>query len=134
MIAVEVFGRDAGYDPKIDGIVRTEAMRLRTRVDKYYANEGSLDPVVIELPKGGYRPVLRQRTTAAPAAADRVGRTAWIAGRRRRFIGSTPGEDHRGVARRARVEGDDSFCGLVPAAEGMSELCLAELEAAVERD
>ena len=80
VIAVEVFGRGAGYDPKIDGIVRTEAMRLRTRLDKYYIDEGSLDPLVIELPKGGYRPVLRQRATAAPAAAAkaRVGSTTWI--------------------------------------------------------
>ncbi len=61
VIAVEVFGRDPGYDPKLDGIVRTEAMRLRARLDKYYAAEGSQDPLIIELPKGGYKPVFRQR-------------------------------------------------------------------------
>jgi TolB-like protein/tetratricopeptide (TPR) repeat protein len=79
VIAVEVFGRDPGYDPKLDGIVRTEAMRLRTRLAKYYAAEGSRDPLVIELPKGGYRPVLRQGPTVPPAAKVRFGRTAWIA-------------------------------------------------------
>ena len=63
VIAVEVFGRDPGYDPKLDGIVRTEAMRLRARLDKYYAAEGSRDPLIIELPKGGYRPVFRERPT-----------------------------------------------------------------------
>jgi hypothetical protein len=59
---VEVFGRKPGYDPKLDGIVRTEAIRLRARLEKYYADDGSRDPVVvIELPKGGYRPTLCTR-------------------------------------------------------------------------
>ena len=66
VIAVEVFGRYAGYDPKLDGVVRTEVMRFRTRLDRYYADEGSTDPLVIELPKGGYRPVFRQHFTAPP--------------------------------------------------------------------
>jgi Tfp pilus assembly protein PilF len=79
VIAVEVFGRDPGYDPKIDGIVRTEAMRLRARLDRYYAAEGSQDPLVIELPKGGYRPVLRPRPIAPPVAKERVGPAAWMA-------------------------------------------------------
>src|SRR5262245_59306324 len=60
LIAVEVFGRNPGYDPKEDAIVRTEAMRLRERLGKYYAGEGRGDPVIIELPKGGYTPVFRQ--------------------------------------------------------------------------
>jgi TolB-like protein len=79
VIAVEVFGREPGYDPKLDGIVRTEAMRLRARLDKYYAAEGSRDPLIIELPKGGYRPVFRERPTAQLVPAIRSRRTAWIA-------------------------------------------------------
>ena len=57
VIAVDVFGRKAGYDPKLDAIVRTEAVRLRARLEKYYQAEGSHDPLIIDLPKGGYRPV-----------------------------------------------------------------------------
>jgi TolB-like protein len=64
LIAVEVFGRKPDFDPKLDAIVRTEALRLRARLSKYYANEGSSDPVIIELPKGGYIPVFRQRESA----------------------------------------------------------------------
>ena len=80
VIAVEVFGRDPGYDPKLDGIVRTEAMRLRARLDKYYADEGSRDPLVIELPKGGYRPVFRDASDRAggPEAPIRRG-YRWVA-------------------------------------------------------
>ncbi len=59
VIAMEVFGRKPDYDPKLDAIVRTEAIRLRARLSKYYAGEGSGDPVIIELPKGGYSPVFQ---------------------------------------------------------------------------
>ncbi|HEY6345792.1 MAG TPA: hypothetical protein VIY49_30240 [Bryobacteraceae bacterium] len=65
VLAVEVFGRSTDHDPKRDPIVRTEAIRLRARLGEYYANGGSKDPVVIELPKGGYVPVLRH-VVAAP--------------------------------------------------------------------
>jgi hypothetical protein len=68
VIGVEVFGREAGYDPKRDLIVRTEARRLRVRLGEYYANSGKHDAVVIELPKGGYVP----NVCAAPAEADRL--------------------------------------------------------------
>src|SRR5262245_8774639 len=59
LVAIEVFGRTPGYDPKQDPIVRTEAMRLRARLSEYYLGEGKDDPVIIELPKGGYVPVIR---------------------------------------------------------------------------
>src|SRR5262249_11250561 len=48
VIAVEVFGRKADYDPKLDAIVRTEAVRLRARLQKFYAGEGSQEPLLIE--------------------------------------------------------------------------------------
>ena len=79
VIAVEVFGRQADYDPKLDAIVRTEAVRLRARLERYYAGEGSRDPIIIELPKGGYRPVFRERAPAADGPTPRPGWTRWIA-------------------------------------------------------
>ena len=67
---LEVFGRTPGYDTRLDSVVRTEAAKLRTRLAEYYAGDGAADPVVIELPKGGYTPVFHQieavrETTAA---------------------------------------------------------------------
>jgi TolB-like protein len=59
LVGVEVFGRRPDYDARQDSVVRTEAARLRTRLAEYYANGGATDPVVIELPKGGYKPVFR---------------------------------------------------------------------------
>ena len=65
IIGVEVFGRRPDYDPKLDSTVRTEAVRLRARLSKYYATEGSQDPLVLELPKGGYVPRCRPRAVGA---------------------------------------------------------------------
>src|SRR6516162_7040285 len=60
LLAIEVFGRPPDYDPKQDPIVRTEASRLRARLSEYYLGNGKDDPLVIELPKGGYVPALRR--------------------------------------------------------------------------
>jgi len=64
VIAVEVFRRGPDHDPKQKSIVRTEAARLRARLNEYYLGEGKKDALIIELPKGGYVPVFR------PAPAD----------------------------------------------------------------
>lgn len=54
VLGVEVFGRKPTYDPRIDAVVRTEAVKLRARLRDYYETEGRLDAVRIDLPKGGY--------------------------------------------------------------------------------
>lgn len=54
LVGVEVYGRGADYDPKIDSIVRVEAGRLRTRLAQYYSGPGQNDPIRIDLPRGGY--------------------------------------------------------------------------------
>src|SRR5262245_49749240 len=82
LIAVEVFGRKPDYDPKLDSTVRTEAVRLRARLSKYYAVEGSRDPVIIELPKGAYTPVFRQPQMAGEETArlrSWFGTRLWLA-------------------------------------------------------
>jgi serine/threonine-protein kinase len=60
-IGVEVFERPPHFDPSVDPIVRVEARRLRAKLEKYYATEGRLDTVIIELPKGGYAASFRKR-------------------------------------------------------------------------
>ncbi|HET8636732.1 MAG TPA: hypothetical protein VFL96_07775, partial [Acidobacteriaceae bacterium] len=56
-IAVDVFERSADYDPAVDATVRVEASRLRGRLREYYATQGKHDPILIDLPKGGYSAV-----------------------------------------------------------------------------
>jgi TolB-like protein/Tfp pilus assembly protein PilF len=72
LLGVEVFRKDESFDPRIDPVVRTEARRLRNKLTDYYAEEGRNDPVVIDLPKGSYRPVFRAGpagTAIAPATS-----------------------------------------------------------------
>src|SRR6516165_8058336 len=57
IIGVDVFGREPGYDPRQDSVVRTAAAKLRARLAKYY--ETAAAPLIIELPKGAYKPVFR---------------------------------------------------------------------------
>ncbi len=65
LIGIEVFDRPPDYDPKDDPIVRIEAGRLRKRLAEYYAGPGADDPILIEIPKGGYAPVFQPRPLAA---------------------------------------------------------------------
>jgi hypothetical protein len=56
-----VFGRSADYDTTNDNIVRVHASTLRKRLDQYFAEEGAAESEVIEIPKGNYAPVFRER-------------------------------------------------------------------------
>jgi tetratricopeptide (TPR) repeat protein len=75
VIAIEVIGRQPDYNPKLDPVVRTEARRLRARLSEYYEDSFASDQIVIELPKGGYVPVIRalEPVTQVVAGAEVVG-------------------------------------------------------------
>src|SRR4030095_13285735 len=102
-IATEVFGRAETYNPKIDSVVRVQAGRLRAKLQEYYSTEGKSDTIVIDLPKGHYKPVFlsTEATTTiqefavshapAPNGAENISRhfvgrvskpveTAWLIG------------------------------------------------------
>ena len=66
VVGVEVFERGAAYNPQEDPIVRIMAGRLRSKLVEYYQEDGAGDPVVIEIPRGGYaaRLAWRQHTRA----------------------------------------------------------------------
>ena len=65
VIGVQVFDKESSFDPRADPIVRVQARRLRARLVRYYRDEGHADPLVIEMPKGGYAPVFRAREQVA---------------------------------------------------------------------
>ena len=80
-IGIHVFDRVPGYDPKADAIVRVEARRLRSKLLEY-AEQHRADPLVIELPKGGYLPAFRWRelsfeTPKAAIPAELRRKFAW---------------------------------------------------------
>lgn len=72
VIGIEVFGRPASFDPRLDSIVRTEAHKLRGKLVKYFETEGKTDPIKIELPRGKYIPDFSN--AEVPSAAATTGR------------------------------------------------------------
>lgn len=88
LIGQRVFERPPTYNPGEDSIVRTEARSLRQRLGRYFETEGASEPVILEIPRGGYTPVFRPRHEAAPAgpvverqpeqAAPGMSRRLWL--------------------------------------------------------
>lgn len=71
VVGIEVFDRQPGYDPKSDSVVRTEARRLRSKLEQYYATEGAAETVIIRIDRGGYIPVFEsgaERSLPLPAS------------------------------------------------------------------
>jgi len=68
-IAREVFGRGTDFDAALDPVVRIQAGRLRRAMERYYLTAGRRDPILIEIPKGGYVPVF----TAGPVHGSETG-------------------------------------------------------------
>jgi hypothetical protein len=67
-IGEAVFGRSRDYDSSIDGIVRTQGSRLRQKLDRYFSEEGSDEPIRIVIPRGGYVPLFERRESPGPAS------------------------------------------------------------------
>ncbi len=66
-VGVEVFGRDSSFDPRFDPIVRVQARRLRSQLEKYYAEEAAQDELILEVPKGRYAVTFKSaKLTKAP--------------------------------------------------------------------
>lgn len=80
-IAASVFDRRDAFDPETDSIVRTEAARLRDRLDRYYENTGYDDRVRISLNRGDYLPVFQVQPprTGWRRALVALRRPVWLA-------------------------------------------------------
>jgi hypothetical protein len=60
-VGAKDFGRSSSYDRSQDNIVRVNATELRKRIDAYFANEGAHETLVLEIPRGGYKPIFHRR-------------------------------------------------------------------------
>lgn len=67
-IGIDVLGRDSGFDPQQDALVRVDTHHLRKRLKEYYATAGIDHEVQIILPGGRYAPEFVIRETIPPAA------------------------------------------------------------------
>jgi hypothetical protein len=66
-IGAKVFGRPISYDRSSDNIVRVNATELRKRIELYFESTGANEPLIFEIPRGGYTPVFRRRVAAQAA-------------------------------------------------------------------
>ena len=76
-IALAVFARSDAFDAQNDPVVRIEAGRLRRALERYYLVAGCTDEILIDIPKGGYRPTFTLRMCATAGA--RRERNHWLA-------------------------------------------------------
>jgi TolB-like protein len=60
-VATRVFGRTDDFDQATDPIVSIQANQLRRALERYYLVAGQNDPVVIDIPKGGYVPTFQRQ-------------------------------------------------------------------------
>jgi hypothetical protein len=71
-IAIDVFGRDAGFNGAEDSVVRVAIRSLRQKLLEHYSGPASQDPLIFDVPKGAYRVTVTPRvvpvavTPAAP--------------------------------------------------------------------
>lgn len=69
-IGTAVFERPDGYDTSVDTIVRVSASELRKRIEAYFSSEGLDQELVMEIPRGSYIPIFRNRLPEAPIVAE----------------------------------------------------------------
>src|SRR5215831_2568361 len=75
-IGLDVFAKPASYDPRQESTVRMHVARLRQKLAEYYRLEGLDDPIIVDLPKGGFkvtfepRPVEPQPVYTTPAIVE----------------------------------------------------------------
>ncbi|MDM7924877.1 MAG: hypothetical protein QUS35_02570 [bacterium] len=65
-IAMEVFGKDATFNPAEDTTVRSHTYTLRKKLENYYLQEGKTEKIRLKIPKGHYEVLF------TPVSADRL--------------------------------------------------------------
>jgi Tol biopolymer transport system component len=69
-IGIEVFDRPSDWDPKLDNVVRSEARRLRAKLDAYAASNNPDETIRITIPKGGYIAEFVELPSTSPPAPE----------------------------------------------------------------
>src|SRR5579863_3888655 len=71
-VGLDVFAKPDSYDPRQESVVRMHTARLRQKLAEYYRTEGTDDPIVVEMPKGGFRVTFEPRPEKAISAPMQV--------------------------------------------------------------
>jgi len=78
-VGLDVFAKPDSYDPRQESTVRMHVARLRQKLGEYYRTEGVADPILVDLPKGGFKITfgpreVRQEVVTEQAIAPPSGR------------------------------------------------------------
>lgn len=68
-IGLDALGKPESFDPRQESVVRMHTARLRQKLAEYYRTEGAGDPVVVDLPKGGFKITFEPRQAPIPRLA-----------------------------------------------------------------
>ena len=85
-VAIDVFGKDAGFDVSQDAMVRVYIHKLRRKLEEFYSGPGRLETERVVIPKGAYRFVIEPAEVAEVAPAPEPAREQPIRSRRSRWI------------------------------------------------
>ncbi len=71
-IGLDALGKPPSFDPRQESVVRMHTARLRQKLSEYYRTDGVADPILVDLPKGGFRLTFETRSIAPePVPATR---------------------------------------------------------------
>ena len=71
-IAIDIFGKDSGFNSNKDSTVRHHILILRNKLDNYYRNEGKEDKFRLVIPKGHYEIQIIPSKIEHPKILDRI--------------------------------------------------------------
>jgi len=71
-VGLDVFAKPDSYDPRQESTVRMHVARLRQKLGEYYRTEGTDDPILVDLPKGGFKLTFEQREARPDPAIERA--------------------------------------------------------------
>lgn len=77
-IAIDVFGKDANFNPAEDTIVRSHTYTLRKKLESYYYNEGKDDRFRLEIPKGHYNVQFCPKSESSITLANAKRLIPWV--------------------------------------------------------
>src|SRR5215469_18248300 len=85
-VAIDVFGKDAGFDVTQDAMVRVYIHKLRRKLEEFYAGPGGGEAERLVIPKGAYRFVIEPVEAAEESGTAEAGPTPPLRSRRSRWI------------------------------------------------
>src|SRR5438477_7755661 len=71
-VGLDVFSKPSSYDPRQESVVRMHMARLRQKLTEYYRTEGIEDPIVVDVPKGGFTMTFEPRPEPSPSPPEHV--------------------------------------------------------------